>query len=108
MKVPSDMIAVGDTPLSIVSESTLKRGWNLNGPAATCGDSRIAILGKSWTPYYDPMATKATKQRHRALFNIAFCDGHAESIKHQKLWEPTDQNLQRWNNDHEPHSNLFR
>ncbi|MBI2946965.1 MAG: DUF1559 domain-containing protein [Verrucomicrobia bacterium] len=108
VKVPSDMIALGDATLSKISESDLKSGWKVNGPPAACGTMWIGIPPKIFTEAYDRMAIQAARERHRNISNIAFCDGHVESIKQEKLYERTDDNLRRWNNDHEPHRNLLQ
>lgn len=108
VKVPSDMIAFGDGTLQSASSSELKQNLNVDGPPAASGNSYLFIPSKSWVNFYDRVTTKAIKERHRGISNIAFCDGHVESIKQEKLWERTDDNLRRWNNDHEPHRNLLQ
>jgi prepilin-type processing-associated H-X9-DG protein len=54
-----------------------------------------------------PGVIKATKERHHGRYNIAFCDGHTEYVKQERLFEQTDNSLKRWNNDNEPHANLI-
>jgi prepilin-type N-terminal cleavage/methylation domain-containing protein/prepilin-type processing-associated H-X9-DG protein len=46
-------------------------------------------------------------RRHRGIFNAAFCDGHVESLKRSLLFQRSEQNVRRWNNDDQPHRELW-
>ena len=50
---------------------------------------------------------QATLRRHGGRYNVAFCDGHVEGIRRDKLFERSDDALRRWNNDNEPHEDLL-
>ena len=63
------------------------------------------LLGIGWASK-EYFGLRAIKARHRGAFNVGFCDGHAESIKIEKLIEKSDRALSRWNNDHRPHREL--
>lgn len=75
---PSDTIAIGDA-------------FEPNG----------ILMRRSIETY---AASSNIRNRHRARANILFCDGHAESLTLQHLFEEnTDSALRRWNRDHQPH-----
>ncbi|MBM3879941.1 MAG: prepilin-type N-terminal cleavage/methylation domain-containing protein [Verrucomicrobia bacterium] len=47
--------------------------------------------------------SRPSPDRHNGGSNIAFGDGHSESVLNPKLTENSDPARRRWNNDHEPH-----
>ena len=52
----------------------------------------------------DEAFRKAARNRHGGRLNVVYCDGHAESMKVEKLLlDYSDRALRRWNNDNEPH-----
>jgi prepilin-type processing-associated H-X9-DG protein/prepilin-type N-terminal cleavage/methylation domain-containing protein len=55
--------------------------------------------------YYDlATSTRRSYARHQGKANIAFCDGHVETLALQALFKDTgDETLSRWNRDHQPH-----
>jgi prepilin-type processing-associated H-X9-DG protein/prepilin-type N-terminal cleavage/methylation domain-containing protein len=104
VKVPSDMIELGDADLdlssiwpSIDSEYTgLPQGTFLFGQGYI---SKTAFVNFAMRPQnFFP----AIQRRHGGRQNMAFCDGHVESIKLEKLFEWGDPALRRWNYNHEP------
>lgn len=112
VKVPSDMIAIGDATLS----------WDL--PAVMLGYFGVEIKQDSFDGWammdvstrnreeranFGPSkrVIQATLKRHRGKYNIVFCDGHVEGIHRDKLFLQQDAALSRWNNDHEPHADLL-
>jgi prepilin-type processing-associated H-X9-DG protein len=50
----------------------------------------------------------AEGRRHRGLFNIVFCDGHAESLRTKRLFSTDEWVTRRWNLDHEPHPGAWK
>jgi prepilin-type processing-associated H-X9-DG protein len=51
-------------------------------------------------------STKGTDymtRRHLAMWNVVFCDGHAEGLTARGLWYPSGSIMQRWYRDHQPH-----
>jgi prepilin-type N-terminal cleavage/methylation domain-containing protein/prepilin-type processing-associated H-X9-DG protein len=102
---PSDMIAIGD--------SVLELDWQRAGTPVygTVGLNDFTDGG----PYYAAMfagapandsAVRAMKQRHGGHWNIGFCDGHVESLLPGNLFDTNNAvQMQRWNNDHQPHQN---
>jgi prepilin-type processing-associated H-X9-DG protein len=103
---PSDMIALADAPFE-------PDGDRDGSPASPVYGGAELNLGITWrgcwnvimrsSPASDP-ATKATKQRHGARWNVSFCDGHVENLLPGKLFGVTNPLVaQRWNIDHQPH-----
>ena len=78
VKMPVDMIAIGDSML-------------------VPGLPRPEFLSLPARPVQDRSA------RHDGGSNIAFCDGHSESIRNNRLVSNDDASRRRWNNNHEPH-----
>ncbi len=108
---PSDMIAAGDANLMWLVPPVLKAYYGIEGPTSYTGFSRLDI--NSWRRTTNPGfggsegILRATDQRHRGRFEVVFCDGHAERIRHRDLFLESDSALRRWNNDHEPHEDLL-
>jgi prepilin-type N-terminal cleavage/methylation domain-containing protein/prepilin-type processing-associated H-X9-DG protein len=78
IRVPADMIAMGDSMFVI--------GMTTPGYLLTLTDG-----------------FKSDPRRHNGGSSIAFADGHSENIRNDRLVANTDANHRRWNNDHEPH-----
>jgi prepilin-type processing-associated H-X9-DG protein/prepilin-type N-terminal cleavage/methylation domain-containing protein len=77
VRLPSDMIAIGDSMLT---------PWNVTSYLLTIADGN--------TP---------DRERHNGGSNVAFCDGHVESSLNKRLVSTNEVARRRWNNDHEPH-----
>ena len=93
VKVPSDMIAIGDA---------LQR---INRHTVSLANAELSIDGLLFgDPEFLRSAEKSANKRHERRANVTFCDGHVESIRLEHLFGRTDQYLRRWNNDNEPHS----
>jgi len=86
VKVPGDMIAIGDANLSTGEAGTF--AFDLLWPYQCLTQFR---------------ADSPEKRRHQGNFVVSFCDGHSEAIKWKKLYEPTEPNRRRWNYDNEAH-----
>jgi prepilin-type N-terminal cleavage/methylation domain-containing protein/prepilin-type processing-associated H-X9-DG protein len=112
VKVPSDMIALGDATLVWITPYFMKNLYEIEAPVNYSGamlldiNSHLNSLSKGWPGREGTL--QATKQRHNDTYNIVFCDGHIEKIKESKLFERTDRALQRWNNDNVPHADLLK
>jgi prepilin-type processing-associated H-X9-DG protein len=108
VRAPSDMIALGDAHLIWVPGPLLYAAYDLEGGDSYSGmalldiNSRNNVLSPSWPG--SKGISQATQQRHRGRFNVAFCDGHAQNLRQERLFAETDDALRRWNNDHEPHA----
>jgi prepilin-type processing-associated H-X9-DG protein len=51
----------------------------------------------------------AVRRRHGGRLNIAFCDGHVEPEKFERLFfDDRDEGLRRWNRDDQPHRERLR
>lgn len=108
VKVPSDMIALGDAHLIWVNPLLLRILYRLKSQETYSGMALIDINSRNnvQAPKWPGSAgvLKATRQRHRNRSNVLFCDGHVQNIREEKLFERTDSALRRWNNDNEPHA----
>jgi prepilin-type N-terminal cleavage/methylation domain-containing protein/prepilin-type processing-associated H-X9-DG protein len=106
---PSEMIAVGDSLLMFQKNYSTGFKSEVGGspflrleldPVRT-GANRDAGDG----PVY--LGDGVYQRRHRARFNILFCDVHVEDMKITNLFTiQRDDLLARWNNDHRPHREL--
>ncbi len=114
VRVSSDMIALGDATLfaftrplggeeTLIIHSRGERDIAGSGQLSkSYGDAllinhRLASLNKELAD-----SREATRHRHNDRYNISFCDGHVEAVKHGKLYEKSDTALRRWNRNHEP------
>jgi prepilin-type N-terminal cleavage/methylation domain-containing protein/prepilin-type processing-associated H-X9-DG protein len=88
VKAPSDMLAIGDN-------------FGSAGPKIV-SENLIFTPSLGEQPELD-QASKAARRRHAGSLNVAFCDGHVEGLKVQRLFGTRDADRMRWNNDHLPH-----
>lgn len=106
--VPAQMIELGDANLMWVLPGILQTYYAITGPVSYSGYARLDISSRDSTENSGyggrPGILAANQKRHRGRFNVIFCDGHIEGLTDAKLFEKTDLNLARWNNDHLPHS----
>lgn len=80
IRASADMIALGDSMhVPIVSTTTF---------------SYLMAVGDGSRPSSD---------RHNGGSNVAFADGHAQTILNKRLVADNETARRRWNNDHEPH-----
>jgi len=66
-------------------------------PRAGFGTESPSMLAKS----------SAALKIHRSLFNRIFVDGHVETENFAKPFSATDAYLRRWNNDNQPHREIW-
>lgn len=97
VKVPSDMIELGDSHLGSLHNGAFGIWYKTPIKNGIAGYSFITKRAGGWTEY-----RPAVFKRHRGSWNMAFCDGHVETIKHKELYAQTDRALRRWNRTHEP------
>ena len=91
VKVPSDMLAMGDGFYSI-------------GSSIFVG---LQITRFPTSPSRPDEAHLAQK-RHLGRLNTVFCDGRIQDFKIDDLFfGKSDESFQRWNRDHEPHRERF-
>jgi len=112
VRVPSDMIAMGDATLVWTPGALLRVLYSV--PVEKDGYDGMALIDINSRngverPNYagGPGVIAATLKRHGGRYNISFCDGHVEGIHRDKLFRRTDEELRRWNNDNEPHADLL-
>ena len=59
------------------------------------------------TPEEIAEQTKKSRQmearRHLGRFNVVFIDSHVEALRPKRLFGMSDEEMSRWNNDHQPH-----
>jgi prepilin-type processing-associated H-X9-DG protein/prepilin-type N-terminal cleavage/methylation domain-containing protein len=77
VRVPADMLAIGDSMLT---------------PYGTTGYLLTMTAGSKTDP-----------RRHNGGSNLAFVDGHSETLRNETLVSTNEPDRRRWNNDHEPH-----
>lgn len=119
---PADMIALGDANLQPFDwvKSQEKHFDYLSEPpqvSVTVGKSSFSHLAlgvghldkrhykgafSTFPADRQAAAHQAVRDRHRNRSNIAFCDGHVELIKDEKLYDESNATLRRWNRNHEP------
>ena len=88
---PANMIEMGDNFLGV-------------GEHGEIGEIGYAIARAWKVSGYSLADVKIAEQRHRRRANIAFCDGHVETLAFKVLFLDTSDNaLCRWNIDNEPH-----
>ena len=77
-------------------------------PSLSRGNILAWVYGRKlgWEPDYRDKVWRAIQNRHNGQYNLAFCDGHVEGIRHEKLFERSDPAARRWNTDNEPHLDL--
>lgn len=97
VKVPSDMMAVGD------AYYFGGQGYNSSGKFDVYESPGDMVREGLEAGVFFP--TKPTgRKRHQGKLNVVFCDGHVEGIKVQALFfSKDDRDLRRWNVDNEPH-----
>ena len=108
VSVPSDMIALADSPL-------LAGFYWPSTPTTPQGEPDLSLLWgfrfpSTYTeimyglPANDP-AVQAMSERHDARWNVGFCDGHAENLRGKQLFDLANPNVaRRWNKDHQTHN----
>ncbi len=80
---PADMLAMGD---SVPAQS---------------------LLFQTYFIYLQADIGRPESSRHEGALNMAFIDGHSETIKLPKLVENSELNRRRWNTDNEPHPEIM-
>jgi prepilin-type N-terminal cleavage/methylation domain-containing protein/prepilin-type processing-associated H-X9-DG protein len=91
---PADMIAFGD---GVVGNGAQRYVSLIIGGGLSRGEG---VFGGDPTGY----AFRQVSKIHEGRLNVAFCDGHTETHRIEKLFfDMTDDVRRRWNRDHEPH-----
>jgi prepilin-type N-terminal cleavage/methylation domain-containing protein/prepilin-type processing-associated H-X9-DG protein len=91
---PANMIALGDC----FAESKGKLYRSLQGELGfnfSVINSFPGLDSENWA-----------RSRHASRANIAFCDGHIETLRFDTLFGENDAAYQRWNTDNQPHREL--
>jgi prepilin-type processing-associated H-X9-DG protein/prepilin-type N-terminal cleavage/methylation domain-containing protein len=99
IKVPSDMLALGDSYAGMVDGRIAEGFVGSISRGEPCAPAPAALVEQS---------LRSHSRRHNGRASVAFCDGHAEQLKFQPLFfDTSDESLRRWNIDHEPHRELL-
>lgn len=112
---PSDMIAIGDTPI-------IWRGSDIGyNQAKFAGSFDLSTGGGGLTYEFGPdldgnphfrwagELRTAMRNRHSGRWNTTFCDGHLESLRYYELWNyRSEAVLRRWSRDNQSHIDAFR
>ncbi|MBX3747144.1 MAG: prepilin-type N-terminal cleavage/methylation domain-containing protein [Verrucomicrobiae bacterium] len=94
---PSDMLAMGDTPI------TAPRADGKTALGSTFGMfNPQSYFMLRWLPLHDERQA-AERGRHTGLFNAVFCDGHVRGFKPRELFSTKPTSVRRWNYDNEAH-----
>ena len=95
--MPSDLIAIGDATvllwIDLIVSGTVELNWQFG-----------RIMNYNRQP---AKMLAAVKRRHRDRYNVAFCDGHVESVPRRVLFGDLDNSLRRWNHNHQPEPFAF-
>jgi prepilin-type processing-associated H-X9-DG protein/prepilin-type N-terminal cleavage/methylation domain-containing protein len=123
---PTDMVAIGDTPVMVCGPSGEPPGDYTDFAAplpqsgfscATYHLSPVDVFQDSgaWYLLGAPLddspgcatSARGILKRHGGRFNVSFCDGHVENLRVQQLFDlRQDAVLKRWNIDNLPHREL--
>lgn len=93
VKVPSDMLAIGESRFLNAKMNGIPGGQDL----LACGVLKSRPGSQRFL--FDPA-------RHGANYNLLFCDGHVSAMKPAVLFNPTNTAVM-WNSDHQPHPELW-
>jgi prepilin-type N-terminal cleavage/methylation domain-containing protein/prepilin-type processing-associated H-X9-DG protein len=106
VKVPSNMITLGDSFASISQNSrllvsgieTLSRRLYIQGDIDPNAGTEIAEA-----------SVREARNRHNSKLNMSFNDGHVEALDHKSLFLDLDpESLRRWHSDNLPHEEFFQ
>jgi prepilin-type processing-associated H-X9-DG protein/prepilin-type N-terminal cleavage/methylation domain-containing protein len=98
---PVDMLAAGDAFLE-------ERGTIVQVTDALGMNLAVGGFIHPFSQDYATLFTGTAFKRHGGKLNVAFCDGHVETLKIGQLFNRTNNlSLIRWNNDHQPHRELL-
>jgi prepilin-type processing-associated H-X9-DG protein/prepilin-type N-terminal cleavage/methylation domain-containing protein len=92
VRVPSDMIAIGDA-------------HELGPDVKMDGKIRIINVPQSIHPY---MSVGSPGARHNRGANMLFCDGHVEWGRQTTWIRKAPEIRKRWNNDNQPHPETWK
>jgi prepilin-type N-terminal cleavage/methylation domain-containing protein/prepilin-type processing-associated H-X9-DG protein len=82
--------------LRFISESEVRVPSSMLALGDVVGSSRFISPSSSFVA-----------DHHRSGANFVFCDGHVDYAKQSKWIEPADGTRKRWNNDNQPHPELW-
>jgi prepilin-type processing-associated H-X9-DG protein/prepilin-type N-terminal cleavage/methylation domain-containing protein len=96
VKVPSDMIAIGDALFGTLATYVV--------PTVTDLARADSATGYGFEAGTLAQVHQGSVRMHDGRANVLFCDGHVESSRFQTLFfDSDDASLRRWNRDNDPH-----
>jgi prepilin-type processing-associated H-X9-DG protein len=99
VRVPSDMLAMGDNYLGAYNKSGKFEVYESSGELI-----REFIRPPPEGPQGHYKVGIPVQKRHGGRLNVTFCDGHVEAMKPQRLFfSKEERDLRMWNIDNEPH-----
>jgi prepilin-type processing-associated H-X9-DG protein len=103
--MPSDMIAIGDAPLTEdKTVGAVTASWFLGQPFFYASWYNQTMRG---SPTSD-LGVQGMSKRHGGKWNIAFCDGHIENLRASQIFDVSNSAVaQRWNRDHQAHNETW-
>ncbi|MGO9199633.1 MAG: DUF1559 domain-containing protein [Limisphaerales bacterium] len=105
---PSDMVAVGDSPLVGDVGPPMPMGFYMLMPYK--GTDYALGYTNETTDMVGGIASVSLYyllQRHAGRWNFAFCDGHTENRRTQEMFDPKQgHEVKRWNKDDQPHPEM--
>jgi prepilin-type processing-associated H-X9-DG protein len=106
----SEMAGVPDSQLAMIAAAGFTyvpggyakgAGWSPIGDVFLfCPPAATAPSGSA------PMDPRTFPPRHGNNYNLVCCDGHVEGLRPSLLFSPLA-NAVRWNNDHQPHPEIW-
>jgi prepilin-type N-terminal cleavage/methylation domain-containing protein/prepilin-type processing-associated H-X9-DG protein len=94
--VPSQMLGYGDVVMGLRYSGSGYFGFPHYYPESAGGTPEEVIAsGKK--------SRQMEARRHLGRFNVVFIDNHVERSKPERLFGLSDEDMSRWNNDHQPH-----
>ena len=106
---PSDMVAFGDAvfnrPVYASDIGLPPSGTLLYSHAFVLFASIFNEVIRGRAADANDPTPRLTAQRHGGRWNVAFCDGHVESLRGKDLFDFSNPNVaRRWNSDHQAHN----
>jgi prepilin-type N-terminal cleavage/methylation domain-containing protein len=93
--VPSQMLGYGDVVMGLRYSGSGYFGFPHYYPEKIGAPEEVIASGKK--------SRQMEASRHLGRFNVVLIDNHVERSKPERLFAVSDEEMSRWNNDHQPH-----
>jgi prepilin-type N-terminal cleavage/methylation domain-containing protein/prepilin-type processing-associated H-X9-DG protein len=94
--IPSQMLGYGDVVMGLRYSGSGYFGFPNYFPEKGPGTREEVIAASR-------RSRQMEASRHLGRFNVVFIDNHVERSKPERLFATTDEDMSRWNIDHQPH-----